>query len=236
MHIGLFAAGIVLVLLVLVLRLLAPAGEADDVGTPIAPAPPVPTRASPAVASPDAGGAVIVDDTGEAVAANPLARIEDVPVASVAPHAPTATPAASAPPVPVDTNADRTSPRPARRAASTSGRQAQGTEDAALLATLMRIIGQDERAPDPASHESMDALITDILASNQQAEQDTQKALASIGGDRPAPPPSRRQAADTARADRELRACPAANTLEGLRCRDQVCSRRAGQHPACPRR
>ena len=36
--------------------------------------------------------------------------------------------------------------------------------------------------------------------------------------------------------ERELQACPAANTVQGIYCRDRICARWAGRDPACPPR
>lgn len=38
------------------------------------------------------------------------------------------------------------------------------------------------------------------------------------------------------RAQRELQDCPAANTVQGINCRDRVCASYAGRDPACPAR
>ncbi|MDR7192620.1 hypothetical protein [Luteimonas terrae] len=178
------------------------------------------------------GGAMIVMDTDASPVTNPLSRIgESAPgVASD-----TSAPLQNALPADAGTESQNgtasvrrpASSVPARRAASSRGRE----DD--LMATLMKIIGDGDASPKSASPESMDALIGDILASSERADQDTRDALAAIGGERPV---SRREASRAKQAQQELATCPAVNTIEGLRCRDRICSRYAGEHPFCPSR
>ena len=76
------------------------------------------------------------------------------------------------------------------------------------------------------------AEITRILAENERTHSETSAALASLGQ----PQAAQAEAAAPTRAQRELQACPAANTVQGINCRDHVCARWAGRDPACPAR
>ena len=233
----LLAAGVLVILLVLVAtaRLLAP-GDADpwrDRGAQTVgqstPAAQAPADDSAPVQQP----ARIIDapagDPAPAVRANPLAVIQpgsggtgkDAAGESIAAQPPTATAAPPASPTP-----RRASAAPAR----TAPRSAAAEADNNLISTLLGIIRQDGGAE--AAPSSMDSLVAHILAENERTHSETSAALASLGQ----PQPAQAEAPALTRAQRELQACPAANTVQGINCRDHVCARWAGRDPACPAR
>lgn len=127
--------------------------------------------------------------------------------------------------------------KPGRTAAApsssrTSPRSAPGPAqaDGGLLSTLLGIIHTDEAAA--GRHESMDSLVAHVLAENERTRTETSAALASLGQ----PQATTEEAARPTRAQRELQSCPAANTVQGINCRDRICARWAGRDPACPAR
>ena len=101
-----------------------------------------------------------------------------------------------------------------------------------LLSTLLGIIRQEDEQPAAAS--PMDELISQVLAENERNYNETSAALASLG--QPQAEQSNARAARPSRAQRALQSCPAANTVQGINCRDRVCARWAGRDPACPAR
>lgn len=123
--------------------------------------------------------------------------------------------------------AARSSSRPAPAADTGSGND--------LLSTLLGIIRQDDSAV--AATSPMDALITQVLAENERTYSETSAALASLGQPQAEQSgQSGTRAARPSRAQRALQSCPAANTVQGINCRDRVCARWAGRDPACPAR
>ena len=100
-----------------------------------------------------------------------------------------------------------------------------------LLSTLLGIIRQEDEQP---AASPMDELISQVLAENERNYNETSAALASLG--QPQAEQSNARAARPSRAQRALQSCPAANTVQGINCRDRVCARWAGRDPACPAR
>ena len=160
---------------------------------------------------------------------NPLARIRPQPDASRIDDArqaneqrtSTAAPATAANPV-------RRAVPPRSRAAAARSETAES--DGGLLSTLLGIIHPDESGA--GRHGSMDSLVAHILAENERTQIETSAALASLGQ----PQPAQAEAAAPTRARQELQSCPAANTVQGINCRDRICARWAGRDPACPAR
>lgn len=227
----LLAAGILVILLVLVstARLLAPghAGSWRDRGAQTV------GQSTPGAQAPADGDgpshrpAMIIDaGTGRAPGQpdNPLALIQ--PASSGSDDA--ERPEAARMPSPRGQAATAPRPATAPQQARNSPDSAAGTDaDNNLISTLLGIIRQDGGAA--AEPSSMDSLVTRILAENERTHSETSAALASLGQPR---------AEDTGltRAQRELQACPAANTVQGINCRDRICARWAGRDPACPGR
>ncbi len=185
--------------------------------------------AAPAQAAPDQGGAIIVDDPQAATSpADALAGIVSVDTDAVA--GVDAPPAARAAP-----SGDAGVRAPARRVAAASApavRAAQQESDPRLLASLLSIIRQEEKAASgEQQHESMDALIARIQDESSATRTGTAAARASNGGvqaDRHEAPSRSQEIQD------RLRACPAANTLAGIECRKRVCAPHQGKDGACP--
>ena len=100
-----------------------------------------------------------------------------------------------------------------------------------LLSTLLGIIRQEDEQP---AASPMDELISQVLAENERNYNETSAALASLG--QPQAEQSNARATRPSRAQRALQSCPAANTVQGINCRDRVCARWAGRDPACPAR
>lgn len=230
----LLAAGILVIVLVLVsiarLRTPGEAGTWRDGGAQTV------GQSTPAVQAPEPAGAPH---------AGP-ARIVDAAAASARPGM-AGDPLAAIRPAPETTTADSAGPPPANvpagpaASASRSGSRAAASEDAQrgaagaedennLISTLLGIIRQDGGAA--AEPSSMDSLVARILAENERTYSETNAALASLGQAQPGSAD-----ADAATpAQRELQACPAANTVQGINCRDRICARWAGRDPACPPR
>ncbi len=185
--------------------------------------------AAPAQAVPDQGGAIIVDDPQAATSpADALAGIASVDTDAVA--GVDAPPAARASP-----SGDAGVRAPARRVAAASApavRAVQQESDPRLLASLLSIIRQEEKAASSEQqHESMDALIARIQGESSATRTGTAAARASNGGvqaDRHEAPSRSQEIQD------RLRACPAANTLAGIECRKKVCAPHQGKDAACP--
>ena len=118
----------------------------------------------------------------------------------------------------------RTTSRTTAAASNSSGND--------LLSTLLGIIRQEDEQPAAAS--PMDELISQVLAENERNYNETSAALASLG--QPQAEQSNARATRPSRAQRALQSCPAANTVQGINCRDRVCARWAGRDPACPAR
>lgn len=117
----------------------------------------------------------------------------------------------------------RTASRPTVASSNSSGND--------LLSTLLGIIRQEDEQP---AASPMDELISKVLAENERSYNETSAALASLG--QPQAEQSSARAARPSRAQRALQSCPAANTVQGINCRDRVCARWAGRDPACPAR
>ncbi|MGO1541716.1 MAG: hypothetical protein ACTH0Y_00025 [Luteimonas sp.] len=231
----LLAGAVLVIVLVLVstTRLFAP-GNADPWrdggGQTVGQSAPAVQEAAPETA---ARPALIIDapvDRPDATAReNPLARIQSQPDATSADDArpandqrpSTAAPAAAASP------ARRAAPP---RARATAARSETAESNNSLLSTLLGIIHPDESGAE--MHGSMDSLVAHILAENERTQVETSAALAALGQ----PQPAQAEAAAPTRAQRELQSCPAANTLQGINCRDRICARWAGRDPACPAR
>lgn len=234
----LLAAGVLVILLVLVAtaRLLAP-GDADPwrdrgaqtVGqsTPAAQAPDDDTQPPPRPA-------LIID-----AAAEPASQVRDNPLAAIQPasggsaQSPAGDSlAASAQEATAANPSAAAVPRRASAAAParSARRTADAESDSNLISTLLGIIRQDGGAE--AAPSSMDSLVARILSENERTHSETSAALASLGQ----PQPAQAEAPAPTRAQRELQACPAANTVQGINCRDHVCARWAGRDPACPAR
>jgi len=229
----LLAAGILVIVVVLVstiARVRTPGetgawrdGGAQTVGQST-PAVQAPEPAAPA----EAGPARIIDAAAASarpgMAGDPLAAIRPAPETSTADSA-------GPPPANVPARPTPSANRGGTRAAASVDvqRGAAGAEDGNnLISTLLGIIRQDGGAT--AEHSSMDSLVARILAENERTYSETNAALASLGQAPPGP-------ADAATpAQRELQACPAANTVQGINCRDRICARWAGRDPACPPR
>lgn len=120
---------------------------------------------------------------------------------------------------------------PARTASRTTAASSNSSGND-LLSTLLGIIRQEDEQPAAAS--PMDELISQVLAENERNYNETSAALASLG--QPQAEQSNARAARPSRAQRALQSCPAANTVQGINCRDRVCARWAGRDPACPAR
>ncbi|MGY0634570.1 hypothetical protein [Luteimonas sp. A478] len=80
----------------------------------------------------------------------------------------------------------------------------------------------------------MDDLIAQVLTENERTYNETSAALASLG--QPQSAQTESKPVRLSRAQRALQSCPAANTVQGINCRDRVCARWAGRDPACPGR
>lgn len=220
----LLAAGVLAVICILATaaRLVAP-GSADPwrargTGTvghadPSAQAPAIPPAPQPAVIIDDPPARSDASGMGDATAATRIVTAE-------APRPEPSSAGRSGP-------GPKTATRTPQALAAISPRAASADADGGLLATLLGIIHRDESAQ--PTHASMDELVAHILAENGRAHSQTSAALASIGGqDAPSARPSR--------AARALANCPAANTPQGIHCRDRVCARWAGRDPVCPAR
>lgn len=119
---------------------------------------------------------------------------------------------------------------PARTASRTTAASSNSSGND-LLSTLLGIIRQEDEQP---AASPMDELISQVLAENERNYNETSAALASLG--QPQAEQSNARAARPSRAQRALQSCPAANTVQGINCRDRVCARWAGRDPACPAR
>ena len=234
----LLAAGVLVILLVLVAtaRLFAP-GDADpwrDRGAQTV------GQSTPAAQAPADEGelqprpALIID-----AATEPARQLRDTPLAAIQPasggsaESPAGDPLATRAQEATAANpAAGAGPRRASAAAParSARRSADAESDSNLISTLLGIIRQDGGAE--AAPSSMDSLVARILAENERTHSETSAALASLGQ----PQPAQAEAAAPTRAQRELQACPAANTVQGINCRDHVCARWAGRDPACPAR
>lgn len=231
----LLAAGVLVIVLVLVsaARLFAP-GSADPwrargAQTVGQSAPDVQAPAEPAAV--ERGPALIIDAAAGAspgdLRDNPLAAIRAVPEDDAK---------EARPPEPNARVQPGGAPRVARpQAANTAstGTRSRGETDADsnLISTLLGIIRQDGGAA--AEPSAMDSLVARILAENERTYSETNAALASLGQ---AQPLAEEAAATASPAQRALQACPAANTVQGINCRDRICVRWAGRDPACPAR
>lgn len=225
---------VILAVLISATRLFAP-GDAspwpDDRGQTFGQsAPPAQDAAADSASEQATRPALIIDDRAAGARDNPLSRIQSPPAQNAtgealaaAVPAPAAGAAANAPGRSGGTPRTRTTPRPV-----------QEESGGDLISTLLRIIRQDDAAAG-GQHASMDALVAHVLSENDRTYDETSAALASLGQARPEQAGSTR-AQRPSRAQRELQACPAANTLQGINCRDRVCARYAGRDPACPAR
>jgi len=103
-------------------------------------------------------------------------------------------------------------------AAPRAPRQAPGAD---LLATLLANIRERPASLPTASAppQTLDELVAQLVRQDDIA-------LSAVAVD---PGPEQR----SARLQTQLRNCPAANTLEGIRCRQRLCARHPGD-PACP--
>lgn len=232
----LLAAGVLVILLVLVAtaRLLAP-GNADpwrDRGAQTVGQSTPGAQAPDAEATPSQRPALIIDAAaGGAQAAqqdNPLALIQPARSGSDDAEVPE-TVQLPGPARQASSSGTVESRRvvPAPQARNTTERGPGAEADTNLISTLLGIIRQDGGAA--AEPSSMDSLVARILAENERTHTETSAALASLGQPRAEEP-------DLTRAQRELQACPAANTVQGINCRDRICARWAGLDPACPGR
>lgn len=231
----LLLAGAVLVIALVLLaaaRLFAPgaadpwrAGGGQTVGQSapaaqeeVALQPPAPQPARIVDARPERQAAEAVD--------NPLARIQPQ-AAAAAEEAGNTAGAAGSSAVAATAPARRPSAAAQRR---TSPAPAQAQGEGGLLSTLLGIINPDD--PAAGRHDSMDSLVAHVLAENERTHSETSAALASLGQ----PQSAQQETGRPTRAQRELQACPAANTVQGINCRDRICARWAGRDPACPAR
>ena len=105
-------------------------------------------------------------------------------------------------------------------------RRATATSDADLLATLLANI-RDRPSTASAQPQTLDELIAQL---RQQDPDPRAKAGAGATADTGATA----MEGGSARLQTRLRSCPAANTLEGIRCRQKLCAQFRGD-PACPR-
>lgn len=88
-------------------------------------------------------------------------------------------------------------------------------------------LSKQHRDVESGRNEAIDALMLRIYG-------ETQQTLASLS-EPPAPPVAKTPQLPTSlEVQQQLRACPPGNTLNGIRCRNEVCSRYAGQDAACP--
>lgn len=107
--------------------------------------------------------------------------------------------------------ADKPAPVQARRPATAAPQPATPAPRSDLFAALLQNIEQPAAASSGNRPTPMDELV-------QQLRRDDMRARAGTG-------PS---------VQAQLRACPKANTVQGLRCRQDVCARLTGMDPACP--
>lgn len=214
-----------------------PAGDATFQQTPSSAQGLITAAPSATDVDPEPGSrsaALIVDEHAGAAATvagdnDPFSMIADASPAGAA-----ATTAGASPDTAAATAATASTATPQRRGSGTARPTAAAPNQSSdLLNSLLDLIRQDGSAE--PQHESMDALVERIRAENELTETKTHSTLASLGGPEPAQPqerPSRR----TLRVQQELAGCPAANTLDGIACRDRICARNAGKTPLCPQR
>ncbi len=182
------------------------------------------------------GGAVIIDDrtdeiAGEAKVSRPAPNGISSPVASSSQVATAGQPRTSAP--------RRTDSRLATAATTVrSGSRVNRLDpvevknDGTLGPVLHDLVrdghlSEQHRDTESSRNEAIDALMLRIYG-------ETRQTLASLS-EPPVPPVSTIPQLPTSLAvQKQLRACPPPNTLNGIQCRNEVCSRYAGQDAACP--
>lgn len=107
------------------------------------------------------------------------------------------------------------------RRAKRSGASASSDKTDLLAILMANIREKPENAADDAAPRTMDDLIAQLSATSASGPAPTATA------DRGTTDQS------SANLQRQLRSCPAANTTAGIRCRQRLCARHAGD-PACP--
>jgi len=185
---------------------------------------------------PDAAAAVLVQDpdAGATGAPDPLAtldnRAEAQATATPASTASTASTAAradagganstSAPPPGAARSRPPASTAPPLRAARPAPAGASPAAETDLLATLLANI-RDRPADKRASGEPQ--TLDELIAQLRQRDPGTGRTPGAAGTEQ-----------GSARLQTRLRNCPAANTVDGIRCRQRLCAQYRGD-PACPR-
>ncbi|WP_269791088.1 hypothetical protein [Stenotrophomonas sp. Iso1] len=170
------------------------------------------------VVSANAGAAMIVDgNDGNSAIPSPL---DTLPT-------PTSTPAAEDSAV-VNAPASRQTAAARRGTPATrSGSTSKAKDDENLLGTLLGIIKEEDKPKAKTQQpNTMDDLIAQIDADQQQRSADERMAFEQVASKKPASTESSIQA--------QLRRCPGANTLRGIDCRRRICSSITGKDPACP--
>ena len=173
--------------------------------------------AAPAASASD-GAAMIVDaGDGTSARSNPL---DTLPPPTSAPVADSSAAAEAAAPRQA-TAARRTASAPRNGSASRT------REDENLLGTLLGIIKEEDK-PKAKSQQpnTMDDLIAQIEADQQQRSEDERAAFEQVA--------SKKSASTESSIQAQLRRCPGANTLRGIDCRRRICASVTGKDPACP--
>ena len=112
-----------------------------------------------------------------------------------------------------------------RRTSTARPRASTSSEKADLLAVLMaNIREQPQDKANSAPPPTMDALIAQLSqAPPAESASNPAGGAAAASSDQ-----------SSANLQRQLRSCPAANTTAGIRCRQRLCAKHAGD-PACPK-
>lgn len=119
----------------------------------------------------------------------------------------------------------RTSVASSRPATARARASTESSDKADLLAVLMaNIREQPQDKPGSTAPQTMDALIA------QLAKAPAAEPASNTGGGATASSSGQ----SSANLQRQLRSCPAANTTAGIRCRQRLCAKHAGD-PACPK-
>ena len=115
------------------------------------------------------------------------------------------------------------------RASAARPRASTSSDKADLLAVLMaNIREQPQDKAGSAPPQTMDALIAQL--SNAPANATAAEPASNTAGSAVASSSDQ----SSANLQRQLRSCPAANTTAGIRCRQRLCAKHAGD-PACPK-